>query len=101
MKTVEEILAEYTELPEFSGIQLESVTQKGHTGDFPLHVAVHRKDAEEVASLLAAGADPNARGELGYTPLLVAVSNDLPLIVNLLLQAGAQHNSPNNDGVTP
>lgn len=101
MKPVSEILSEYEELPEFFGMQLDRVNQKGVSGDSLLHVAVHRKDIEEIESLLAAGADPNSRGELGYTPLLVAVSNDLSAIVKLLLQAGAQRDTPNDDGLTP
>jgi len=101
MKPVSEILAEYEELPEFYGMHLNKVNLKGSSGDSPIHVAVHRKDIEEVASLLAAGADPNSRGELGYTPLLVAVSNDLTAIVKLLLDAGAQRDTCNEDGLTP
>lgn len=101
MKPVSAILDEYAELPEFYGLQLGTVNLKGHTGDSPLHVAVHRRDFEEVAALLAAGADPNARGELGYTPLLIAVSNDLPAIVRLLLQSGARKDVANDDGLTP
>lgn len=101
MKPISEILAEYEELPEFYGMQLDKVNLKGNSGDSPLHVAVHRKDVEEVVSLLAAGADPNSRGELGYTPLLIAASNDLTAIVKLLLQAGAQRDTANDDGLTP
>jgi ankyrin repeat protein len=101
MKPISAILEEYAELPEFCGMQLGTVNVKGHTGDSPLHVAVHRKDCEEVVAFLAAGADPDARGELGYTPLLIAVSKELPAIVKLLLQAGAQRDVANDDGLTP
>jgi uncharacterized protein len=101
MKAITKILEEYMELPEFSGIDLRSANQKGHFGDSPLHVAVFRKDVEEVNGLLAAGADPNCVGEFGYTPLHNAVSLDQPAIVERLLKAGARQDIANADGVKP
>lgn len=101
MKTVAEILREYESLPEFYGMRLNSVAQSGASGDYPINVAVHRKAQDEVVALLEAGADPNARGELGYTPLHSAVINASTNIVELLLGAGARIDATNDDGVTP
>jgi len=101
MKTLATILEEYTELPDFYGIALCSATQTGHSGDSLLQVAVFRKDVEEVDCLLAAGADPNYRGEYGYTALHNAVSLDQPEIVERLLKVGAKPDVANDDGVKP
>ena len=101
MKTIAAVFKEYEELPDFYGMQLDSVNLKGHSGDSLLHVAVYRKDLEEVKALIAAGAEPNVRGENGHTPLLAAVSVGSTEIVKLLLLAGAKKDSSNDDGVTP
>ena len=101
MKTLAKILEEYKELPEFLGLELRSATQTGHFGDSLLQVAIFRKDTEELECLLAAGADPNWRGEYGYTALHNAVSLDLPDIVERLLKAGARVDAANDDGVKP
>ena len=101
MKTLATIFEEYMDLPDFHGIELRSATQAGHSGDGLLQVAIFRKDAEELDCLLAAGADPNWRGEYGYTALHNAVSLDLPEIVERLLKAGAKVDAANDDGVKP
>ena len=101
MKTLAQIFEEYSELPEFIGMELQSVNQPGHSGDSMLQVAIFRKNLEEVECLLAAGADPNWRGEYGYTPLHNAASFDLPEIVERLLKAGARVDVANDDGLKP
>lgn len=101
MKTLATIFEEYRELPEFLGVELRSATQTGHSGDSLLQVAVFRKDCDEVECLLRAGADPNYRGEYGYTALHNAVSLDDPQIVERLLKAGARIDVANDDGVKP
>ncbi len=66
-----EVLARYRqeELPEFEGIDLQSVSTRGLFGSQPLHIACVRKSMEEVTALVLGGADVNARGEHGNTPL--------------------------------
>lgn len=73
MKSLSEILRDYQELPEYEGIQLVSVNQKGRMGDTPLHVAIWRESMEEITVLLANGADPNIPGEKQIRSLEAAV----------------------------
>ena len=58
-------------------------------GDTPLHVFAWRKDLAAARLLIAAGADPNAIGDMGETPLHVAVRQDMPELAEALLAAGA------------
>lgn len=57
-------------------------------------------EAEEVARLLAAGADPEAADEYGETALMFGASSSNVEVVRLLLEAGADPNRRNDDGVT-
>jgi len=67
-----------------------------------LAVAIERADGPLVRALLAAGANPSAPNDRGWTPLHQAASvNRLPLIA-LLLEAGAAVTvSAHGDGGTP
>ena len=51
--------------------------------------AINRDDLDEVAALLKAGVDPNARDVAGDPLLTSAAWIGSPSIVRLLLQAGA------------
>lgn len=51
-------------------------------------------------SLLANGADVNARDKEGYSALMVAVSNGSPTSLSILLSAGADVNARSNNGTT-
>jgi ankyrin repeat protein len=74
MKSLSEILQDYQDtVPEFEGIRLVSVNQKGRMGDTPLHVAIWRRSTEDMIVLLANGADPNIPGEKQIRPLEIAV----------------------------
>ena len=75
-----------------------------------MHEAViERGDSAVVATLIAAGADVNAKADLGgvilepaATPLYWAVSaNPDPAVLDLLLRAGADVNARGGSGRTP
>ena len=52
--------------------------------------------------LLAAGADPNARGWFNATPLHYAAENNSnPAIIDALVRAGADPNAKMDSGATP
>ena len=55
----------------------------------PLHLAAECGDEAELAALLSAGADPNARSRTGITPLELAALNGHEHCVRALLTAGA------------
>lgn len=99
---IEERDAEHLEklLAEHPGLAGEQGTN-GNTL-LNLAVAIERADGPMVRALLAAGADPNAPNDRGWTALHQAASIDrLPLIA-LLLEAGAAVTvSAHGDGGTP
>ena len=68
----------------------------------PLHLAAaFNPDPEVAAILLAAGADPHARGDAGQTPLHQAALNPNPAVAQLLLDAGADVHARRSSGRTP
>ena len=95
------ILKEYSELPEYSGLSIPSANSKSLFGDYPINIACTRGIVNEVLMLLSAGADINAKGEHGYTPLHDAVEQGHLAIVKLLLEKGADQSLPNDDGDKP
>jgi uncharacterized protein len=60
-----------------------------------------RGDVREGKILLDAGADPNVRGEYGYTPLHNAIGQKHLEFAKLLLSRGASKELKNDDGLTP
>src|SRR5207245_2359120 len=66
--------------------------KKDERGSTPLKDAAHRDDPRYVKALLAAGADPNAPAEGGWTPLVTAAAYGTAETVQLLIDAGAEVN---------
>ena len=71
----------------------------------PLYWAARYGRAAIAATLIAAGAEVNAKDNIGYTPLHSAAGGRASVgrtsVVSLLLAAGAEVNAKNNDGETP
>jgi ankyrin repeat protein len=103
MITAQDVLKRYVEeaLPEFLELELNDVNQRGRFENCPLHVASVRGDLEEVAALLAAGADVNSIGELNNCPIHEAILQGHPSVVALLIQAGADLDVVNDFGDSP
>lgn len=70
-------------------------------GNTPLHIAAIVSNLPAAKSLLAAGADVNARNQRGDSPLHLAVAKGDRAMVALLLAAGAAVDVANQDGNTP
>jgi hypothetical protein len=100
--TAAEVLRRYEEeeLPEFAGLSLREVGQRGRFGNYPINTAAGRGDVVEIAALLDGGADVNSIGEHGHTPLQEAVGQGHEQAVRLLLERGASTNHANNWGHT-
>ena len=64
----------------------------------PLHSAAAARDAESAELLLDAGADPDARQQLGYTALHAAAHHDDEAMAALLLRHGADPSLRNEQG---
>lgn len=89
------------ELPDFVGINLIDVNQKGRFGNTPLDAAAVGGKLEEVEALLDGGADPNIQCEHGCTPLYDAVGQGHSEVVRMLLSRGANPEIRSDFGDTP
>ena len=86
--------------PEFDvGVVYQSPV--GHYGITALMYAVELEDLARVESLLASGADVNARNDSGATALLMAAAYGSSEIVVQLLAAGANPDIGSHRGETP
>jgi ankyrin repeat protein len=70
-------------------------------GPPPFREAANRDPAEAVRTLLAAGANPNAKAPDGSTPLHQAVQARQVAIVRALAAAGAKLDATNKENLTP
>lgn len=95
------LLAEYAELPEYSGMVLDDVGTTSLFGDKPINIAATRGIMSEVETLLSAGVDVNNRGEHGYMPLHDAVEQGHLDVVRRLVEEGADPYGKTDDGTTP
>ncbi|MCU1716871.1 ankyrin repeat domain-containing protein [Pseudomonas sp. 5P_3.1_Bac2] len=95
------LLAEYSGLPEFSGLECTGVNSASLFGDKPIHIAATRGDINEIQLILSQGADVNCKGEHGYTALHDAVEQGHREAVIYLLKHGANSEALNDDGVSP
>ena len=73
----------------------------GGNRNIPLHWAVNHGRTVIVATLIAAGAEVNAKNDRGHTPLHNAASAGDAAIVSMLIAARADVNARDNNGKTP
>ena len=103
MRSVNEILMSLSDVmfPEDLGEHTVTIDSRGCDGDTPLHVLLWRNDVDGLKSLILAGAEVNAIGDMGETPLHIAVSENLPDAIEALLDAGADPDIRSEFGKTP
>lgn len=70
-------------------------------GDSLLQLAAFWGHPEVVALLLAAGIDPDLRGDEGWTPLMTALNQGHSDVARRLIEAGADPSRPLDDGRSP
>lgn len=75
--------------PEFLGIDIEEVDQRGALDSVLLHIASRMGKLDHIKALIDAGVDINARGDLDNTPLHDAALCGQAQAVALLLSLGA------------
>ena len=92
MRSLDETLQSTSDalFPADLGKRAVTIGSRDSDGDTPLHVLVARRDLAAVELLLAAGANPNAVGDMGQTPLHVAISGGSVDIVAALIRHGAR-----------
>lgn len=99
-RTIDKILKDYAELPEFLDVSAINVHSRSHFGDYPIHIAAVRGHVDDLLALLKAGAKVNQPGEDGLTPLHYAALFGHLRVVESLLSAGADLTCRNDEGDT-
>ena len=101
MLTLEEVLSDVAETPEFS--QLDEVTprSRGANGETPLHWMATLGDSRGIELLIQAGAEVDAVDNNGTAPVHEAVAARQLAAVRALIGAGATPDLRNGEGKTP
>lgn len=81
------------------GVLLDAGAKPSESNSGALRIAAEEGYTDLVKTLLAAGADANARGFTGTTALMYAAAGGHIEMVKALLAAGADANAKNNDGM--
>ncbi len=79
----------------------EPLSERYSKGDTLLRMAVQRKNAEMVRTLLKSGADPDGKNAEGFSALHAAADEGSVGVARILLDAGADPNVRNNKGFAP
>ena len=100
---LEEILASCSDtlFPEQMGQAAVNIDSCDVDGDTPLHVMLWRNNTYGALSLIEAGADVNAVGDMSETPLHVAVRKANIEVIEALLKRGARLTARSEFGNTP
>lgn len=96
-----EVLKKYSGHPEFLGIDLQEVNQKGAVDNTALHLAAGKNEVDDIKILVDNGADVNMPGDLGNTPLHFAALMGRAEAVKVLLKLKARANLLNEFEQTP
>ena len=100
LRRASHVLLPHLDHPETGPASIRFDSRAGD-GDTPLHVAALWGDRHAVRMLLDAGADVNAKGDMGCTPLYFAVMNHHVDVAETLLAHGANPDAASELGFTP
>ncbi len=89
MRTLAEVLAQISEVPDYAGVRVDSVESVTPSGDRPLHIAAVWGDCEAIQLLVKSGANVNELGECKFTPLMYAVEHQHRAAIEMLVELGA------------
>ncbi len=98
---IEQVLHRYSHHVEFICEELKDVAQVGAFDSQVIHLASFANHCDDIEELLQAGADIDAKGDLGLRPIHYAVLNGSLEAVRLLLNRGADAHAENEFGETP
>lgn len=87
--------------PDQLGAAPVALTTTDCNGDTPLHVVLWRRDRDAALTLIAAGADVNAVGDMSETPLHVVLRWGDGRTIAALIEAGADPEAMSEFGETP
>ncbi|MCL2658307.1 MAG: ankyrin repeat domain-containing protein [Betaproteobacteria bacterium] len=99
-ESLREVFAAYKLHPEFLGINIQDVNQRGALDGTLLHIAARTGNCRHIQILVGAGADLNVKGDLDNTPLHDAALCGQATAVDLLLSLGADTMRRNEFGQT-
>jgi ankyrin repeat protein len=99
MGKLEELLQQYHRDFWFDSPNM-TIWTRSPAGTLPIHRASMIGTPDDIATLLEAGSDINAKGEDDFTPLHCAVEFDVLENVKFLISQGASLTSQNRDGQT-
>lgn len=101
MTALAEVLRRCEQTASWYGLSITSLDQRNHLGDTPLHTVCTWGDVEAVKTLIDAGANVNALGDMDATPLSNAIIGGNADVVKLLLETGADAKIANHWGMMP
>ncbi len=101
MLTLEEVLSDVGETPEFSHLDGVTPHSRGANGETPLHWMATLGDSHGIALLLQAGTEIDTVDNNGDAPVHKAVAWRQLAAVRTLVDAGAAFNLRNGEGKTP
>lgn len=101
MTSIADVIRQCEKTASWYGVQITSLEARNHLGDTPLHTVCTWGDVSAVKTLLEAGANVNARGDMDGGPLFNAVISGNADVIRILLENGADRTMVNNWGITP
>jgi len=97
-KDLAAVIEKYRMHPQFMGIEIAEVNQRGVMNDTMLHFAAEVGSTEDIDVLISSGAEVNVVGDIGNTPLHNASMRGMVAAVNRLLELGADPEIVNEFG---